>query len=100
MKSSINVNGLSLGQGDGAAISDEALLKIIAEKDLELRGPGELLGIRQTGQVQFRIADLARDSELLDHVKATAEALLNDNPDAVEALLKRWLADGARFAEV
>jgi len=73
---------------------------VIAEKDLELRGPGELLGIRQTGQVQFRVADLARDGELLDQVKATAEILLDSHPDAVEPLLKRWLADGVRYAEV
>ncbi len=73
---------------------------VIAEKDLELRGPGELLGIRQTGQVQFRIADLARDSDMLDQVKATAEALLEHHPEAVEPLLRRWLADGVRYAEV
>ncbi|MEI7869778.1 MAG: ATP-dependent DNA helicase RecG [Candidatus Methylumidiphilus sp.] len=73
---------------------------VIAEKDLELRGPGELLGIRQTGQVQFRVADLARDGELLDQVKATAEILLDSHPDSVEPLLKRWLADGVRYAEV
>ncbi len=73
---------------------------VIAEKDLQLRGPGELLGIRQTGQVQFRIADFARDSEMLDQVKATAEALLQRNPEAVEPLLQRWLSDGTRYAEV
>jgi ATP-dependent DNA helicase RecG len=73
---------------------------VIAEKDLELRGPGELLGIRQTGQVQFRIADLGRDSDLLDQVKATAETLLDHHPDSVEPLLRRWLADGVRYAEV
>ena len=73
---------------------------VIAEKDLELRGPGELLGIRQTGQVQFRIADLARDGDMLDRVKATAETLMNQNPEAVEPMLKRWLADGVRYAEV
>ena len=73
---------------------------VIAEKDLELRGPGELLGIRQTGQVQFRIADLVRDGDMLDRVKATAETLMNQNPEAVEPMLKRWLADGVRYAEV
>jgi ATP-dependent DNA helicase RecG len=73
---------------------------VIAEKDLALRGPGELLGIRQTGQVQFRIADLARDGEMLDQVKAIAECMLKETPEAVEPLLKRWLADGVRYAEV
>jgi ATP-dependent DNA helicase RecG len=72
----------------------------IAEMDLKLRGPGELLGIRQTGQVQFRVADLARDGEMLDQVKAIAESLLKESPEAVEPLLKRWLADGVRYAEV
>jgi len=74
---------------------------VIAEKDLELRGPGELLGVRQTGQVQFRVADLARDGDLLDQVKLVAEALLKDVPEAVEPLLRRWLGEGgARYAEV
>ncbi len=73
---------------------------VIAEKDLQLRGPGELLGIRQTGQVQFRIADFARDGGMLDQVKSTAETLLKHHPEAVAPLLNRWLADGARYAEV
>ena len=73
---------------------------VIAEKDLQLRGPGELLGIRQTGQVQFRIADFARDGGMLDQVKSTAEALLKHHPEAVVPLLSRWLADGTRYAEV
>lgn len=72
----------------------------IAEKDLQLRGPGEMLGIRQTGQIQFHIADLARDSDILDDVKSTAETLLAHHPESVEPLLQRWLADGARYAEV
>ncbi|MDD5036222.1 MAG: ATP-dependent DNA helicase RecG [Methylococcaceae bacterium] len=73
---------------------------IIAEKDLELRGPGEFLGVRQTGQVQFRIADLSRDGGMLDRVKCVAENLLRDHPDHVEPLLRRWLADSGRYAEV
>jgi ATP-dependent DNA helicase RecG len=73
---------------------------VIAEKDLELRGPGEVLGVRQTGQIQFRIADLARDGDLLERIQATADALLQDYPDHVEPLLKRWLADSERYAEV
>jgi ATP-dependent DNA helicase RecG len=74
---------------------------VIAEKDLQLRGPGELLGVRQTGQVQFRIADLERDGVLLDQVKLVAENLLKNHPEAVEPLLRRWLVDGGtRYAEV
>ena len=68
---------------------------VIAEKDLQLRGPGELLGIRQTGQVQFRIADFTRDGGMLDQVKSTAETLLKHHPEAVAPLLNRWLADGS-----
>jgi ATP-dependent DNA helicase RecG len=48
---------------------------VIAEKDLELRGPGEVLGTRQTGMLRFRIADLARDAELFDRVKTLAPKL-------------------------
>jgi ATP-dependent DNA helicase RecG len=73
---------------------------LIAERDLQLRGPGELLGVRQTGQVQFKVADLARDEPLLDGVKAAADALLRDHPERVEPLLQRWLGDAGRYAEV
>lgn len=73
---------------------------VIAEKDLELRGPGEFLGVRQTGQVQFRVADLVRDAGLLDDVKTVAEGMLKDSPEHVEPLLSRWLGQGARYAEV
>lgn len=72
----------------------------IAERDLELRGPGELLGVRQTGQIQFRIADLGRDAALMENVKAIAETLLKDFPENVSPLLDRWLADSVRYAEV
>jgi ATP-dependent DNA helicase RecG len=72
----------------------------IAEKDLELRGPGEVLGTRQTGMLQFRVADLARDQELLESIPAVAERLLADNPDRSEKLIRRWIGDAARFAGV
>ncbi len=73
---------------------------VIAEKDLELRGPGELLGTRQTGLMQLRIADLQRDAHLLDQVKTTAEQLINQHPDHIEPLIQRWLADGEQYAQV
>jgi ATP-dependent DNA helicase RecG len=73
---------------------------LIAERDLELRGPGEFLGVRQAGQIQFRIAELARDGALLPKVKEAAETLLSDYPDRVAPLLKRWLADAVQYAEV
>jgi ATP-dependent DNA helicase RecG len=73
---------------------------VIAEKDLELRGPGELLGTRQTGLMQLRIADLERDHYLLDQVKATAEKMIEHNPEAIDPIIKRWLADGEQYAQV
>ena len=72
----------------------------IAEKDLELRGPGEVLGTRQTGMLQFRVADLARDQHLLDVIPAVAERLLADGPETVNALVNRWIGDAGRFAGV
>ncbi|CAL1239667.1 ATP-dependent DNA helicase RecG [Candidatus Methylocalor cossyra] len=72
---------------------------VIAEKDLAIRGPGELLGTRQTGQIQFRIADLARDRALLEAVRQAAEALLRDYPERVEPLIRRWVGDAAHYAE-
>jgi ATP-dependent DNA helicase RecG len=67
----------------------------IAEKDLELRGPGELLGTRQTGQARFRIADLGRDQGLMDAIPGMAETLLRDHPERVAPLIRRWLGNGA-----
>jgi ATP-dependent DNA helicase RecG len=72
----------------------------IAEKDLELRGPGEVLGTRQTGMLQFRVADLARDQDLLDRIPAVAEQLLSENPLLVQRLVRRWIGDAGRFAAV
>ncbi len=62
----------------------------IAEKDLELRGPGELLGARQTGEQQFRIADLARHSHLIPEVLARGERLLETDPATARELLNAW----------
>jgi len=71
----------------------------IAQKDLELRGPGEVLGTRQTGEMQFRIADLLRDQPILSQVQQAAELMLDRYPDSVEPLLRRWIADRARYIE-
>ena len=71
---------------------------VIAEKDLELRGPGELLGTRQTGLAAFRLADLARDAALLPEVRALADRLLDDAPAAADALILRWVGGAARYA--
>jgi len=72
----------------------------IAEKDLELRGPGEVLGTRQTGLLQFRLADLQRDGHLLPAVQACARELLLQDPAAAEALLARWVAQREHYAQV
>ena len=71
----------------------------IAEKDLELRGPGEVLGTRQTGQLAFRIADLARDAHLLPAVQAVGELMLTGHPQQASQLIERWVGGAARFAD-
>jgi ATP-dependent DNA helicase RecG len=70
----------------------------IAEKDLELRGPGELLGTRQTGQLEFRVADLARDAHLLPAVQRVGEAMMRDHAQLAERLIARWIGGAARYA--
>lgn len=72
---------------------------VIAEKDLELRGPGEVLGTRQTGLMLFKVAELQRDGHLLPDVKHTAHQLLNHHPEVVEPLIQRWLGDNPQFAQ-
>ncbi|HNL92523.1 MAG TPA: ATP-dependent DNA helicase RecG, partial [Pseudomonadales bacterium] len=71
---------------------------VIAEKDLALRGPGELLGTKQTGEINFRIANLARDAHWLPQVKQCAETLLREYPAHVAPLIQRWLRHGERYA--
>lgn len=72
---------------------------VIAEKDLELRGPGELLGTRQTGLAAFRVADLVRDAPLLPAVQQAADDLLAVDPVQAERVVLRWIGAAARFAE-
>ena len=72
----------------------------IAEADLKIRGPGELLGTRQTGLLEMRVAELSRDGHLLDQVQTSAEHLLTQHPDHVEPLIERWLADAEQYAQV
>jgi ATP-dependent DNA helicase RecG len=71
---------------------------VIAEKDLALRGPGELLGTRQTGLAAFRIADLGRDAALLPTVQRIADALLKTSPELAERITGRWVGGAARYA--
>ncbi len=72
----------------------------IAEKDLELRGPGEVLGTRQTGLLAFRIAELPAHNHLLDAVHAIAHTLQQGDPEIIDALIQRWTANREKFAEV
>ena len=72
----------------------------IAEKDLELRGPGDVLGTRQTGLLMFRVADLARDADLLELIPDAADSLLTDHSAQADKLIRRWIGDAARFAGV
>jgi len=72
----------------------------IARRDMELRGPGEVLGTRQTGEMQFHIADLLRDESLLASVEAAAGQLLEQAPDHVPALIRRWLGEAVSYGEV
>ncbi len=71
----------------------------IARRDLELRGPGELLGTRQTGLAQLRVADLMRDADLLPRVQAAAE-LLESEPESISRLTARWIGSDERYGRV
>ncbi len=70
----------------------------IAEKDLELRGPGEVLGTRQTGQMTLRIADLSRDAHLLPAVQRAGAVLLDKYPKLADQLIERWIGQATRYA--
>jgi len=69
------------------------------ERDLALRGPGELLGTRQTGLMELRFADLGRDGALLPAVRTAAETMLREHPAQIDALLDRWIPGRTRYAE-
>ncbi|MGZ5029874.1 MAG: ATP-dependent DNA helicase RecG [Methylobacter sp.] len=73
---------------------------VIAEKDLELRGPGEVMGTRQTGQMHFKIADLARDADLLAAVQQIGDDFFIHSPAAVQPLCDRWLGASTVYSEV
>ncbi|TAN04507.1 MAG: ATP-dependent DNA helicase RecG [Rhodanobacteraceae bacterium] len=70
----------------------------IAEKDLRLRGPGELLGTRQTGEMGFRVADIVRDAALMPSVQRVGMAMLRAHPVLAHRLTERWIGAAARFA--
>ena len=64
---------------------------VISEKDLEIRGPGEVLGTKQTGIAEFKVANLMRDRKMIPTVQHYARELLGKYPDIAENLIKRWL---------
>ncbi len=73
---------------------------LIAEKDLQLRGAGEVLGTKQTGLAEFRIVDLYRDRKLLPMVTKLAEKHHQDSPERVTKIIDRWLANREEFGKV
>ena len=73
---------------------------VIAEKDLELRGPGDVLGTRQTGDLSFRVADLARDRDLLPRTIELAQALREQYPAQAQALIERWVGSRVVYSQV
>jgi ATP-dependent DNA helicase RecG len=72
----------------------------ISQADLNLRGPGEFLGTRQSGVPLLKIADLLRDEDLLQHAKQIADSLLREHPEAVEKHLERWMSHGVDLVKV
>ena len=73
---------------------------VIAEADLEIRGPGELLGTRQTGIAEFRVASLPEHESLLTEAQAIAVHLYQHHPQRAEELMQRWAGARANFARV
>ena len=72
----------------------------IAQVDLEIRGPGEVLGTRQTGMLQLRIANIMRDHDLIPLVQDYAKQLLNEYPHNVDAVIQRWLGKSIDYGQV
>lgn len=72
---------------------------VIAERDLEIRGPGEVLGTRQTGLATFKIADLMRDQAMLEPARRLADQLLKAHSPQVTPLIKRWLGSKERYVQ-
>jgi ATP-dependent DNA helicase RecG len=72
----------------------------IARRDLELRGPGEVMGTRQTGMLQFRVADLARDKDLVSMIPEVSSRLHLEAPERIPALIQRWLGDMTQYGSV
>ena len=72
----------------------------IAERDLQIRGPGQVLGTQQTGLMTFRIADISRDAAMLDDVKEACDVIMQQYPDIIDPLIARWLGDKVHYVHV
>lgn len=72
----------------------------IAQVDLEIRGPGEVLGTRQTGMLQLRIANIMRDQDLIPLVQEYAKQILEEYPHNVDAVIQRWLGRSTEYGQV
>ena len=73
---------------------------LVAQRDLELRGPGELLGTRQTGLPEYRVANLLRDADLMPAVQIAAETIMRDANANAAAIVRRWLGDAGRYGKI
>ncbi|KTC66505.1 ATP-dependent DNA helicase RecG (plasmid) [Legionella adelaidensis] len=73
---------------------------VVAEKDLQLRGAGEMLGIRQTGYKEFKIAKLPRDSEILHSLAPIANRLLHEKPEIARSIAERWLGNYEHYLQI
>jgi len=72
----------------------------IARRDLEMRGPGAVLGTRQTGELQFRVADPLSDEPLLAAAQQGADLILDRHPELAQALIERWFGKRAEYISV
>nr|MCH1932248.1 ATP-dependent DNA helicase RecG [Shewanella shenzhenensis] len=72
---------------------------VIAQQDLEIRGPGEVLGTRQTGLADMRVADLVRDQALIPHIQKLAVHVMSQVPENVDAIIERWLGDRQQYVQ-
>jgi ATP-dependent DNA helicase RecG len=72
----------------------------VARRDLELRGPGEVLGTRQTGVLQFRVADLARDRDLVPRIQEVSARLHHECPERIPSLIQRWVGSVTQYGNV
>ena len=73
---------------------------VLAEKDLEIRGPGQVLGTRQSGASLFKMADLERDSDLIPDVVAYSDKVIDQNPTVAKKLIRRWCPLASNYIDV